>query len=60
MSPEPTGQFEYHGRDRSKRAWEVLQASLRLGLTSFGGPIAHLGYFEHTYVRQRQRLTSEE
>jgi chromate transporter len=26
---------------------DVLAASLRLGLTSFGGPIAHLGYFRH-------------
>ena len=30
---------------------EVLAAATRLGLTSFGGPVAHLGYFrseEHT------------
>jgi chromate transporter len=33
---------------------------MRLGLTSFGGPIAHLGYFERTYVRQRRWLSSEE
>jgi chromate transporter len=31
---------------------EVLRVALRLGLTSFGGPIAHLAYFERTYVRQ--------
>jgi chromate transporter len=30
----------------------VLRVALRLGLTSFGGPIAHLGYFERTYVRR--------
>ena len=34
--------------------------ALRLGLTSFGGPIAHLGYFERTYVRQRQWLSPDE
>jgi chromate transporter len=34
--------------------------ALRLGLTSFGGPIAHLGYYERTYVRQRQWLTPDE
>ena len=35
---------------------EVLGASLRLGLTSFGGPIAHLGYFRHEYVQRRRWL----
>ena len=39
---------------------EVFWIALRLGLTSFGGPIAHLGYFERTYVRERQWLTSAE
>src|ERR1051325_4848825 len=34
--------------------FEVLRASLRLGLTSFGGPIAHLGYFHEEYVKRRQ------
>lgn len=32
---------------------EVFGAALKLGLTSFGGPVAHLGYFERTYVRER-------
>ena len=39
---------------------EVFGVALRLGLTSFGGPIAHLGYYERTYVRQRQWLTPDE
>lgn len=34
--------------------------ALKLGLTSFGGPIAHLGYYERTYVRERQWLTGEQ
>jgi chromate transporter len=38
----------------------VFATSLKLGLTSFGGPIAHLGYFERTYVRERGWLTAEE
>jgi len=42
------------------RATEVLLAALQLGLTSFGGPIAHLGYFERAYVRQRAWLTGDE
>ena len=41
-------------------AGEVFAVSLGLGLTSFGGPIAHLGYFERTYVRQRQWLSADE
>jgi chromate transporter len=38
------------------RALEVLRVSLRLGLTSFGGPIAHLGYFRDAYVVRRRWL----
>jgi len=41
-------------------AGEVFAVALRLGLTSFGGPIAHLGYYERTYVRERQWLSPEE
>jgi len=41
-------------------ALEVLATSLRLGLTSFGGPVAHLGYFEHAYVTTRRWLTGAE
>jgi chromate transporter len=37
-------------------AWEVLVAFLRLGLTSFGGPIAHLGYFREEFVVRRRWL----
>ena len=39
---------------------EVFAVALRLGCTSFGGPIAHIGYFERAYVRQRQWLSAEE
>ncbi len=40
----------------SHPALEVLVVSLRLGLTSFGGPIAHLGYFRAEYVQRRRWL----
>jgi chromate transporter len=33
---------------------EILMVSTRLGLTSFGGPVAHLGYFHEEYVRRRK------
>jgi CheY-like chemotaxis protein len=36
------------------RALEVLHVFLRLGLTSFGGPIAHLGYFREEFVARRK------
>lgn len=32
---------------------EVFSTSLRLGLSSFGGPIAHLGYFHREFVQHR-------
>jgi chromate transporter len=35
---------------------DVLHVSLRLGLTSFGGPVAHLGYFHDEYVVRRKWL----
>lgn len=34
--------------------FEILRVSLRLGLTSFGGPVAHLGYFREEYVQRKQ------
>jgi chromate transporter len=37
-------------------AFEVFGAFLRLGLTSFGGPIAHLGYFRDEFVARRKWL----
>jgi chromate transporter len=38
------------------RTREVFAAFLKLGLTSFGGPIAHLGYFRDELVVRRQWL----
>ena len=37
-------------------AWTVFRVCLRLGLTSFGGPIAHLGYYHAEYVERRRWL----
>lgn len=36
---------------------EVFGAFLRLGLTSFGGPVAHLGYFRTEFVTRRKWLS---
>ncbi|HCU0342986.1 TPA: chromate efflux transporter, partial [Pseudomonas aeruginosa] len=40
-----------------RRPWAVFLIFLRLGLTSFGGPIAHLGYFRDEFVVRRQWLS---
>lgn len=39
------------------RTLEVFLAFLILGLTSFGGPVAHLGYFRAAFVDRRRWLT---
>ncbi len=36
---------------------EILRVALKLGCISFGGPIAHLGYFHAEYVQRRRWLT---
>jgi chromate transporter len=38
---------------------EIFLAALRLGCTSFGGPIAHLGYFRSEYVVRRRWLDDD-
>ena len=42
-----------------KAILQVFWVALRLGLTSFGGPIAHLGYFQEEYVRRRKWLNDK-
>src|SRR5215204_3572748 len=44
------------GSPQGGRLLEVLGVFTRLGLTSFGGPIAHLGYFREEFVVRRQWL----
>jgi chromate transporter len=45
-------QHEYLSKFRA--ILEVLAVSTKLGFTSFGGPIAHLGYFHDEYIRRRK------
>lgn len=42
---------------RSDSWWTVFKVFLRLGLTSFGGPVAHLGYFYAEFVSRRRWLS---
>ena len=37
--------------------WSIFLIFLRLGLTSFGGPVAHLGYFRQAFVTRRGWLS---
>ncbi len=39
-------------------SWQVFLIFLRLGLTSFGGPAAHLGFFHDEFVKRRQWLSA--
>ena len=47
------------GTGHSNAAVEVLLAFLRLGLTSFGGPVAHLAYFRSEFVERRKWLDDQ-
>ncbi|MDB5476389.1 MAG: chrA, partial [Phenylobacterium sp.] len=40
-----------------RRVWEVFQAFLIQGLTAFGGPVAHIGYFRREFVERRAWLS---
>jgi len=42
-----------------RRAGDVFAVFLRLGLTSFGGPIAHLGYFRTEFVTRLAWLSDQ-
>ncbi|WP_103106804.1 chromate transporter [Brevibacillus reuszeri] len=39
-----------------KRLFELFLVSMKLGATSFGGPIAHLGFFHEEYIKRRKWL----
>ena len=45
---------------RAGSVGEVLAVFFKLGLTSFGGPVAHLGYFRTAFVSQRGWLSDTE
>jgi chromate transporter len=44
---------------RGGNALEVLRVFLKLGLSSFGGPIAHIGYFREEFVTRRRWLDEQ-
>ncbi|MBN9474547.1 MAG: chromate transporter [Bordetella sp. SCN 67-23] len=52
----PTDAPQARHDDSRDGAWRVFVVFLRLGLSSFGGPIAHLGYFRTEFVERRRWL----
>ena len=47
-------------QDKPENPWQILLIFLRLGLTSFGGPAAHLGYFRTEFVERRKWLSEKD
>ncbi len=39
------------------RLWQIFLIFLRLGLTNFGGPVAHIGYFREEFVARRKWIS---
>ncbi len=56
--PDATGTGR-GGRRGAAAALEVLAAFARLGVTSFGGPVAHLGYFRAEFVERRRWIDEQ-
>lgn len=50
MTPSPQAQ------PRPDTVWTIFRTFLWLGITSFGGPVAHLGYFRTEFVERRRWL----
>lgn len=44
---------------QSVNHFRIFLIFLRLGLTSFGGPVAHIGYFRDEFVRRRKWLSED-
>ncbi len=51
MKPKPP--------EPSNNVFEVFINFLQLGLTSFGGPVAHLGFFQTVFVQQKRWISAE-
>ena len=54
--PVSASSSEITNRRAQSSPWKVFAIFLRLGVTSFGGPIAHLGYFRTEFVERRRWL----
>src|SRR6202049_3757819 len=54
-----SGITSYSEYDRSGSALEVLRVFAKLGVSSFGGPIAHIGYFREEFVVRRRWIDEQ-
>lgn len=54
MQAEKQAGLGEHRKGKAGALLEILFVSAQLGLTSFGGPVAHLGYFHNEYIRRRR------
>ena len=52
--PGPQDEFSVAQDGLQISVWTVFFVFLKLGLTSFGGPVAHIGYFRNEFVERRQ------
>ncbi len=64
LAPDATEMHACKDRERSDEepppsggVLEVFLVFLRLGLTAFGGPVAHIGYFHEAFVLRRRWLS---
>jgi chromate transporter len=44
---------------RQGSVWEVFRVFLKLGVSSFGGPVAHIGYFRDELIQRRKWLDDD-
>src|SRR6201981_742205 len=57
--PVPSDETDVAAAPAHANYLEIFLIFLRLGLTSFGGPIAHLGYFRQEFVERRKWITEQ-
>lgn len=56
MSGDGDVDVDVDARAADRSPWAVFVVFLKLGLTSFGGPVAHLGFFREEFVARRRWL----
>ncbi|WP_138751312.1 chromate transporter [Paenibacillus sinopodophylli] len=54
MEPHHKAIPQAETKERLGTLFEIFSVATKLGFTSFGGPIAHLGYFHEEYIRRRK------